>query len=215
MPTIRALTKVFDFPTAAPHTYTGVESIYPLLTRMSAAAAETPSKRPKRAASAAQASSTDVTDTRILSLIVIIFLLVFSRLENLDVTPEQYTKLVEKAVNIILKLPIAKSITHEELSPAIEQMMLAAREEGWLQMQWFDSVRPEQNMDEMEGVEMADSVPRAAKGSSNGLRAGGSDYIGLGTMMQDATDYLGERQQEDYKIWKEKILARVQEIEAV
>jgi origin recognition complex subunit 6 len=181
---------------------------------MSAAAAETPSKRPKRAASAAQASSTDVTDTRILSLIVIIFLLVFSRLENLDVTPEQYTKLVEKAVNIILKLPIAKSITHEELSPAIEQMMLAAREEGWLQMQWFDSVRPEQNMDEMEGVEMADSVPRAAKGSSNGLRAGGSDYIGLGTMMQDATDYLGERQQEDYKNWKATIMARVEEIEA-
>jgi origin recognition complex subunit 6 len=47
-----------------------------------------------------------------------------------------------------------------------------------------------------------------------GLKAGGSDYIGLGTMMQDATDYLGERQQEDYTRWKAKILARVQEIEA-
>jgi origin recognition complex subunit 6 len=181
---------------------------------MSAAAAETPSKRPKRAASAAQASSADVTDTRILSLIVVIFLLVFSRLENVDVTPEQYTELVEKAVNTILKLPIAKSITQEELSPAIEQMMLAAREEGWLQMQWVDSVRPEQSRDEMEGVEMTDSVPRAAKGKSNGLRAGGSDYIGLGTMMQDATDYLGERQQEDYKNWKATIMARVEEIEA-
>jgi origin recognition complex subunit 6 len=60
-----------------------------------------------------------------------------------------------------------------------------------------------------------DGMLRAAKGKSSGLRSGGSNYIGLGTMMQDATDYLGERQQEDYKIWKEKILARVQEIEAV
>ena len=33
-------------------------------------------------------------------------------------------------------------------------------------------------------------------------------------MMQDATDYLGERQQDDYAKWKAKIMARVQEIEA-
>jgi origin recognition complex subunit 6 len=47
-----------------------------------------------------------------------------------------------------------------------------------------------------------------------GLLSGGSDYIGLGTMMQDATDYLGERQQEDYRRWKAKVMARVQEVEA-
>jgi origin recognition complex subunit 6 len=214
MSAIRALTKVFDLPTAAPHTYTGVEFIYRLLARMSTAAAETPSKRPKRAASAVQAASADITDTRMLSLIVIIFLLVFSRLENLEVSPEQYTEMVEKAVNTMLSLPIAKSITHSELSSAIEQTMIAAREEGWLQMSWVESVKPEQDMNEMEGIEMTDSVPRAVKGKSNGFRSGGSDYIGLGTMMQDATDYLGERQQEDYKNWKAKTMARVEEIEA-
>jgi origin recognition complex subunit 6 len=45
-------------------------------------------------------------------------------------------------------------------------------------------------------------------------KTGGSDYIGLGTMMQDATDYLGDRRREDFKIWKAKVMARVQEIEA-
>jgi origin recognition complex subunit 6 len=214
MPTIRSLTKAFDFPNAAPHTYTGVESIYPLLTRMSAAAAETPSKRPKRAAAVVPASSADVTDTRILSLIVAIFLLVFSRLANLEVTPEEYEELVEKAIKTILELPIAKAILFANLFSAVEHTMAMAREEGWLQMQWMDSVKPEQDGDGMEGVEMTDVVPRAGKGKSNGLQSGGSDYIGLGTMMQDATDYLGERQQKDYEMWKAKIMARVEEIEA-
>jgi origin recognition complex subunit 6 len=90
--------------------------------------------------------------------------------------------------------------------------MKMAKEEGWLQMQWFDSVKPQSDGDEMEGVEMSDNAAVKAKGI--GLKAGSSDYIGLGTMMQDATDYLGERQQEDYTRWKAKILARVQELEA-
>jgi origin recognition complex subunit 6 len=33
-------------------------------------------------------------------------------------------------------------------------------------------------------------------------------------MMQDATDYLGERQRGEYQRWKKGIMARVEEIEA-
>jgi origin recognition complex subunit 6 len=33
-------------------------------------------------------------------------------------------------------------------------------------------------------------------------------------MMQDVTDYLGERQQNEYLDWKAKIMARVERIEA-
>jgi origin recognition complex subunit 6 len=33
-------------------------------------------------------------------------------------------------------------------------------------------------------------------------------------MLQDATDYLGERQRQDYQAWKAKIMARVAKIEA-
>jgi origin recognition complex subunit 6 len=210
MPAIRALAKAFEYPAVIPHVYTGVESIYPLLARMAAAAAETPSKRPRRPTSTAHPSA-DISDTRLFSLIVVIFLLVFSRMKDVDVSPEKYNEWLAKATNAVLKTPSAKDITQEELAPVIEQTMAMAKEEGWLQMQWFDSVKPPENEDEMEGVEMTGDTAVKAKGL--GLRSG-SDYIGLGTMMQDATDYLGEQQQDDYTKWKAMVMARVQEIES-
>jgi origin recognition complex subunit 6 len=177
---------------------------------MSAAAAETPSKRPKRATTF---SSGDVSDTRTLSLIVVVFLLVYSRMKDIDVSIQQYNEWLAKAVKAVLELPAAKDVTDGELQIKIEETMKMAKEEGWLQMQWFDSVKPQDDGDEMEGVELSDGAAAQGKGKGMGLKAGGSDYIGLGTMMQDATDYLGERQQEDYMRWKANILARVQELE--
>ncbi|USP74439.1 uncharacterized protein yc1106_01713 [Curvularia clavata] len=210
MPTIRALAKAFEYPAVIPHVYTGVESIYPLLARMAAAAAETPSKRQRRATSTAH-SSADVSDTRIASVIVVVFLLVLSRMKDVDISPDEYEEWVSKAMNAVLEASPTQDITIEELRPTIEPTLAMAREEGWLQMQWFESVKPAGNEDEMEGVELTGDM--TVKPNGLGVRSG-SDYIGLGTMMQDATDYLGERQQDDYAKWKAKIMARVQEIEA-
>ena len=80
-------------------------------------------------------------------------------------------------------------------------------------MDWFLNVLPP-SADETEHANLAKKpLPMPANGSRS-LREGGSSYIGLGTMMQDATDYLGERQREDYKKWKAEIMARVEAIEA-
>ncbi len=214
MPTIRALAKAFDYTGLIPHVYTGVESIYPLLSRMSAAAAETPSKRAIRPTTASTFSLGELSDTRVLSLIVVIFLLVYSRMKDIEVSIQQYNEWMAKAIKAVLELPLpaTKDILDRELQLKIEETMKTAKEEGWLQMQWFDSVKPQgADGDEMEGVEMSNGA--VAKGNSMGLRSHGSDYIGLATMMQDATDYLGERQQQDYMRWKANILARVQELE--
>ncbi|KAH7388661.1 origin recognition complex, subunit 6 [Pyrenochaeta sp. MPI-SDFR-AT-0127] len=213
MSTIRELVKAFEYPIAAPHIYTGVESILPLLLRMSAAAADSPSQRPRRATTTSQGSLTKVTDTRILSLIAVIFLYVFTRMKDVDVSPEQYNEWREKAVTTLLKLSAARDATYEELSLQTEQMMPMAQEEGWLQMEWFLNVTPHNDGSEMDGVETTGSDSHFAAVKHKGLKIGGSDYIGLGTMMQDATDYLGERKQEDYKNWKAKIMVRVQELE--
>jgi origin recognition complex subunit 6 len=214
MPTIRSLLKAFDYPNAAPHIYTGVETILPLLARMSAAATESPSKRPRRTPVATQAASTDVADTRVLSLIAVIFLYVFTRMKDVDVSPEQYNEWRERAVNTLLVSPMGEKIVYEELSLSTEEMMPLAQEEGWLQMEWFLNVTPQRDVDEMEGIEVAGSTVRSIAPRGLGLNAGGSDYIGLGTMMQETTDYLGERQRDDYKMWKAKIMNRIAEIEA-
>lgn len=210
MPVIRALAKAFEYQAVIPHVYAGVESIYPLLARMAAAAAETPSKRQRRATSTAP-SPADVSDTRIASIIVTVFLLVLSRMKDIDISPDEYEEWVSKAMNAVLEAASTQNITREELRPIIEPTLAMAREEGWLQMQWLENVKPMENEDEMEGVELTGDM--TVKTNGLGVRSG-SDYIGLGTMMQDATDYLGERQQDDYAKWKAKIMARVQEIEA-
>jgi origin recognition complex subunit 6 len=208
MSAIRSLVKSFDYPSAAPHIFTGVESVLPLLERMAAAAtAESPSKRFKRTLASSNAAT--VPDARIRGLVIVISLYVFTKMQDTDITPEQYKEWRETAIDTLLGLTTGEKVTYDELSLETEELMPMAQEEGWLQMEWFLNVTPQDSMDAMEGVESSTThIQRKV------TKTGGSDYIGLGTMMQDATDYLSERRREDYKIWEAKIMARVQQIEA-
>jgi origin recognition complex subunit 6 len=214
MPTIRALVKSFAYPSAAPHIYTGVEIIVPLLARMSSSVAETPSKRPRRAAAVMHASNSDVSDARILSLIAVVLFYVLSRMMDQDITPEQYIEWREKALSTLLQSPAGRDISEADMEVELEQLMPMAQEEGWLQMEWFLNILPPADGEEMEGIENTGYVSGAGSGLKVGLRGGESDYIGLGTMMQDATDYLGARQRDEYQAWKADIIARVQVIES-
>lgn len=118
-------------------------------------------------------------------------------------------------MSTLLGSDAGKDTTEEDILAEIEQLMPLAQEEGWLRMEWFLNIFPEGDGEEMEGVEMTNSGNAPANGRRRTLKDSfASEYIGLGTMMQDATDYLGERQREDYKRWKATIMARVEEIEA-
>jgi origin recognition complex subunit 6 len=181
---------------------------------MSAAAPETPSKRPRRTASAPPTPPSSVPDVRICGLIAVVFLYVFTKMKDIDVTPEQYKDWRETAVTTLLDLPSGQDMTYDEVSLETEELMPMAQAEGWLQMEWFLNVVPQEDGEAMEGVEQADTNGRSVTGKSAGIRGGGSEYVGLGTMMQDATDYLGERQREEYQRWKRGIMARVEELEA-
>ncbi|PSN73311.1 hypothetical protein BS50DRAFT_481648 [Corynespora cassiicola Philippines] len=215
MPTIRALVKVFECPKTAPHVYTGVEIILPLLARMSAAAAaappDTPSKRSRRMDAANQPPNPPLSDSRVLGLIATLFFYVLIRMMDRDITPTEFVEWQDKAISTLLKSSVGKGIDETVLANEIQGLMPMAKEEGWLQMEWLSNVVPDA-ADEMEGVEITNGT---SSGEQNpNLRRGRSDYIGLGTMIQDATDYLGEQQRADYESWKAKVIARIQEIEA-
>jgi origin recognition complex subunit 6 len=158
---------------------------------------------------------TDVSDTKLLALVAVVFLYILARMIDQDVTPEQYIERRELVVHSLLKLPVADGVTYAELSPETEALMSVAQEEGWLQMEWFLNVTPPRDMDEMEldGMQ-GGGASRSDAGRNLGSRNGSSDYIGLGTMLQDATDYLGERQRADYNIWRSEIMARIKKLEA-
>jgi origin recognition complex subunit 6 len=177
--------------------------ILPLLIRMTAATAESPSKRPRKAATAT------ISDARLRALVIVTTLYVINKMRDTDITPEQYDEWRETSIKLLLDVSTGEDVTYEELSLETEELMPMAQEEGWLQMEWFLNVMPQENMDAMEGIEAS-----AVSEKKPAIKTGGSDYIGLGTMMQDATDYLGERQREDYVKWKAIVMARVQQIEA-
>lgn len=213
IPAIRLLVKSFECPGAAPHIYTGVEVILPLLARMSASAAETPSKRARHAS----CSRDHISLTRILGLVAVVFLYVYARMKDVDVSPEQYREWRVKVVKILSQMPASQGASHEDISQATEMLMPMAQEEGWLGMEWFLNVLPENdNVGEaMEGIEMSDKSRSAVGKDGQGKKYRGSDSIGLGTMMQDATDYLSERQREEYKLWKAGIIARIDQIQSI
>lgn len=210
MPAIRRLVKTFDIAIAAPHVYTGVESVLPLLERMPSANNESPSKRPRRSAATSEPALGAISDVRIRALVIVIFLYVFNKMRDVEVTPEEYKEWRETAMTALLEMPSGEEIAYDDLSMEAQELMPMAQSEGWLEMEWFTNVTPQEDMQAMEGVEMPDATANTAV-----TQTGGSDYIGLGTMMQDATDYLGESRRQDYLRWKATIMARVQQIEAV
>lgn len=213
MPCIRVLARKFEFPLAAPHVYTGIESVLPLMARMSAAAAETPSKRPRRAASGPTTHNTAVAETKVFALVIVVFFYVLARMTTEDVTPEQFDERRSMAIRTLLELPEAKDVLYDELLSETASLMGIAQQEGWLQMEWFLNVAPPSDTDEMEGIETANADALRSY-TPLGLRRGGNDYIGLGTMLQDCNDYLSERQRQEFKIWKAEMEVRFDEKDA-
>lgn len=154
-----------------------------------------------------------MSECRILGLITVIFLFVLSRMWHEDITPEQYSEWRRRATAVLLASSAGKNVSDENLTTEIDYLMPLAQEEGWLQMEWFINVQPP-SAEDINGTGMNGAAPGAASVGKRGLRDGDSSYIGLGTMLQDATDYLGERQCGEYERWKAGIMARVEEIEA-
>jgi origin recognition complex subunit 6 len=218
MPVVRALGKAFSHTAVIPHVFTGVESTFPFLVQTAAAASapETPSKRPRRTTAAPQPTVADLSDTRVLSLIAVVLFYVLSRMLDQDITPDQYVEWRSKAISTILESHAGRDSTQDVLIHEIEDLMRMAQAEGWLRMDWFSNITPAHDVDDMEEVVMSNGEGRASSGKARSLKDGfASEHIGLGTMMQEATDYLGERQRADYKRWKADIVARIEEIETI
>jgi origin recognition complex subunit 6 len=210
MPAIRVLARTFAHPAVSPHVYTGVESLLPLLAQLSSGA-ETPSARSRRSTAPLPA----VSEIKLCSLVVAVFLYVLVRVLDAEVTAEQYDLQRDLAVRTLLSAADVKSVESAHLVTETEEMMATAQQEGWLEMEWFlNVVLGEEGGEEMEGVEK--TLPAQGSGSTSRKRrmGGGSAYVGLGTMLQEATDYLGEQRREEYKTWKAGIMARCEELEA-
>ncbi|KAF2747217.1 hypothetical protein M011DRAFT_402771 [Sporormia fimetaria CBS 119925] len=225
-PTVRQLVKDLSYPGAAPHVFAGVEATFPLLVQLSEPAApETPSKRPRRTAStsvvaqsssSSSSSSSESTDARGLALLAVITFYVLVKLMSKDIHAKQFAHWRDRAVACLSMAEAGKHLSAMDIISQIDQLMPIVKAEGWLNMDWFSNIVPEQLENQMEGVEATDdTAPDGDRGRGATLKEMlGSDYIGLGTMMQDATDCLGEQRCEDYKSWKRTVMQRIDQIES-
>lgn len=98
----------------------------------------------------------------------------------------------------------------------VDEWLLDIPARGWLKLDWFENiiagsgvgVNDDNNQFEDELDSHSPSVAGRASGGKNSLR------INLGTMMQDQVDYLSEERRAEYRIWKEGILAKIDEMES-
>lgn len=178
----------------------------------------------------------------ILSLIVVVYLFVCTRLTGISTTAEQFIRQRTLAIESFQSSGISEAV--EEVSDGsgivtrIAHWMREISSSGWIELDWFT------NIPEGRGLSLG---ARAVEGEVSGDEGGDllqtrsivnqfdfdeeedPDILrpGLGTMvsgiqsyseqaygqqMQDRVDYLSERRQLEYQEWKKGILVRIEEM---
>jgi origin recognition complex subunit 6 len=92
----------------------------------------------------------------------------------------------------------------------VDSWLLHISSRGWLSLDWFENI-----------VEGSGLGPNGNPGDGAVLatETGAADWNkdpqqrGPGTMMQDRVDYLSEKKRADYKVWREHIIAKIEEME--
>ena len=204
MPLIRRFCGEFDTAQMPPHVYTGVCVIMKL-----AQVKCSPSK----------SGMVDVeAKTEISALVIATFLLVMTRMQKGEMTTEVYERTCQKAIEI------AEPETTENFQTLVEGWIRRMSQEDWCQGQeWWSSV-PEEVMERADKgtslVEDEDDILQAQKHQrrqrlqeNQEIDPDGVLLPGLGTMMQDAVDWLSEEKQQSYVTWRDDILKRIDEIE--
>ena len=205
MPFIRRLSAAFITPMLPPHVYTGACVVLKL-------SGLWPQSDPS------QESEFRNTAT---AMTIAIYFMVWTKMQLGKITPEVYLSRSEKA------LKIAMDADSDDLKKdAVDGWIKKMNNQGWCRGQdWWDSV-PEDVMEVVEEGDVAHDIAEKDDlvGSKRKRRRRMADeeaeddregvlLPGLGTMMQEAVDFLSEDRTLDYLEWKEGILERIQQME--
>ncbi|OMP88156.1 Origin recognition complex subunit 6 [Diplodia seriata] len=252
-PLIRALCRALGAPGAAvPHVYAGVRSIL----REGAAGGSdnnnnnnnnntTPSRssaRNKRRSSGGATAATTTTMKKVEErdvppLIAVLLMYTMVRLGGRPTNAAEQRERRAKAVEVVWGECEACEGwwgSEEALVGRVENLLVEAKERGWLDMEWFGNVvqgDADVEMGDEDGEEEGDTegdteedeggaeVPptpytplKKRKTKTVDAQAGVSQG-GLGTMMQDKVDYLSEARRAGFVRWKAGIMKRVEQIE--
>ncbi|KFY12664.1 hypothetical protein V492_03743 [Pseudogymnoascus sp. VKM F-4246] len=162
------------------------------------------------------------------ALVAAVYILVHTRLTGKEVSGKEYVALRRSILSGLKDLRVDEEVVakveKEEAGESGWQgwtdvvgkdvdawlMQLSAR--GWVELDWFENIESGAGVD---GPETRDELMDDAEDAdANEDDAGEEESImGLGTMMQERVDYLSARKREEYQIWKDGILEKIEEIE--
>lgn len=205
-PVIRGLCARLETRGAAPHVLAGVSSVLTL-----------PTPKPEGG---------DGKKEKIPGLVAAVYILVHTRLVGRETSGKEYVALRRgvlaafKALRgdeeVCAKVEAAgggwegwEDVTGKDVDGWV--MQLSAR--GWVDLDWFGNIESGAGVERPEAQEeiMEDGEDGEGEEEEDGDEE--EAVMGLGTMIQDRVDYLSVRKREEYRIWKEGIMERAEEIE--
>lgn len=160
-----------------------------------------------------------LTASRLPALLVALALLVAARQGGRALGTDEFRSQRARAVDAVRSVPEGWVQSDERLLADVKGFLKAATEERWVDLPWFLAV--EVQGEEMAGREVVGEKTPLRRKEKHALRpvlgeenAAGL-RMGLGTMFQDAVDWLSEERREAYREWREDVLRRIEQMEKV
>ena len=185
-----------------------------------------------------------INTSRIPALLIVLTLYTLSKLSGKAIDVDEFRIQRAMGIQAARRMEEGFLPSDEELMRDIEGFMKAAVAEGWLEGEWYLRVEADEGQearvteDDGESNEGEDQDESARGGVSrrtgrlaktplrrkekHGARGYEGDeesaaglQPGLGTMFQDAIDWLSAERRAEYRVWEREIRARIQEMEKI
>ncbi|KIW06762.1 uncharacterized protein PV09_02451, partial [Verruconis gallopava] len=215
MPAIRLLCKAFEIPNAAPHIYVGVCSIVRVIQEQQGEGLGTPTKKRARKSANNDIQSEVIAafdEKYIPALIIVVTFFTRARMVGAP-EPDEYAKQRQTAMETIGKaIPDGLKTDEGNMISMIENLLREA-EKRWLDMEWYYNL-PEANMGGDESSpDMTSETGAHFEVDKRSMQVFEVPKRGFGSMMTDATDWLSEDRNAEYKIWKTEIMQKISDME--
>lgn len=229
-PTIRAMCKTLQAEGAAPHILAGVTTVLTLPSPASISATTEASERKDK-------------KDKLPALLAAVNFFVGTRLSGRETSGKEYTAQRADVLRTLKELRDDPTLQEKLLqarqgkgkrpqntgndaeavwegwepvgSKDVDAWLLEISTQGWLKLDWFTNIVEGAGLQRRAIGENDDDELDGASDAEDELEESGSGALrtGLGTMMQDRVDYLSEKKRKEYMVWKQGIIARIEEIE--
>ncbi|KFY89612.1 hypothetical protein V500_05591 [Pseudogymnoascus sp. VKM F-4518 (FW-2643)] len=165
---------------------------------------------------------------KIPALVAAVYVLVHTRLTGKEVNGKEYVALrrsILAGFNLLrYDAKMVEKVEKEEEGEAgwegytdvvgkdVDAWLMQLSTRGWVGLDWFENIESGSGVEgpQTRDEPMDDAEDEDADEDDDGEE---ESIMGLGTMMQERVDYLSARKREEYQIWKDGILEKIEEIE--